>query len=85
MRLPIMYNANYHILELSGGVTVGGDDPAVVHFAYGKSKPFNITPESPEWRYASHVKGLRHNAYGLKGLPSKVLQGQIRLLLGIIL
>ncbi len=52
MRLPIMYNANYHILELSGGVTVGGDAPAVVHFAYGKSKPFNITPESPEWKYA---------------------------------
>jgi hypothetical protein len=43
------YNLNFKFL--TGGLTPGGDLPAVLHFAHKEPKPFAAGPGDPEFEW----------------------------------
>lgn len=47
--LPMKYNLNFKFLV--DGLTPGGDEPAVLHFANKNAKPFAAQPGDEEWKY----------------------------------
>lgn len=50
LKLSSRYNAMYHLYEVGGHKTVGGEASLFIHFG-DEDKPFTLEDDSPEWRY----------------------------------